>query len=396
MDGDPLVNATTRVVDTYCPPPVRSAADASRGPRGAGEAAPRRATTSTIADAARRPGARRACAHCGVCHSDLSIVDGVFPAPTPIVLGHEAAGVVDAVGPDVDGARRRRSRRADARAAVRRLLLVRARRAGRVRQRRPRSQTNTFADGSTGLSRGGAVVFRGVGLGAFGEYVLMPATGAVKIPRRRAARRRLRDRLRGADRRRRGAQHGARRGGRDGAGDGSRRHRPLASCRARASPARRASSPPIRCRRGARRRAASARPTCVDPTTEDVVARTHELTGVGVDYAFDAVGRASLVQDGLARDAQRRHDGLRRRGADRRRDHDRARGAVHAHARRSSSAARSAAGTRVREIPRLIALWQAGRLDLEALITARRPLAEINDGVRRHEGRTGHPTILTV
>ena len=41
--------------------------------------------------------------HCGVCHSDLSIVDGVFPAPTPIVLGHEAAGVVDAVGPGVDG-----------------------------------------------------------------------------------------------------------------------------------------------------------------------------------------------------------------------------------------------------------------------------------------------------
>ena len=41
--------------------------------------------------------------HCGVFHSDLSIVDGVFPAPTPIVLGHEAAGVVDAVGPDVEG-----------------------------------------------------------------------------------------------------------------------------------------------------------------------------------------------------------------------------------------------------------------------------------------------------
>ena len=40
-------------------------------------------------------------AHCGICHSDLPIVDGSFPAPTPIVLGHEAAGVVDAVGPGV-------------------------------------------------------------------------------------------------------------------------------------------------------------------------------------------------------------------------------------------------------------------------------------------------------
>ena len=41
--------------------------------------------------------------HCGVCHSDLSIADGVFPAPMPIILGHEAAGVVESVGPQVDG-----------------------------------------------------------------------------------------------------------------------------------------------------------------------------------------------------------------------------------------------------------------------------------------------------
>ena len=40
-------------------------------------------------------------AACGVCHSDLSIVDGSFPAPLPVVLGHEAAGVVEAIGDDV-------------------------------------------------------------------------------------------------------------------------------------------------------------------------------------------------------------------------------------------------------------------------------------------------------
>ena len=27
-------------------------------------------------------------AHCGICHSDLSFVDGTFPGPLPIVLGH--------------------------------------------------------------------------------------------------------------------------------------------------------------------------------------------------------------------------------------------------------------------------------------------------------------------
>jgi Zn-dependent alcohol dehydrogenase len=37
----------------------------------------------------------------GLCHSDLSVIDGAIPYPTPVVLGHEGAGVVDAVGPGV-------------------------------------------------------------------------------------------------------------------------------------------------------------------------------------------------------------------------------------------------------------------------------------------------------
>lgn len=38
---------------------------------------------------------------CGVCRSDLHFVDGAFPHPLPTVPGHEAAGVVEAVGSDV-------------------------------------------------------------------------------------------------------------------------------------------------------------------------------------------------------------------------------------------------------------------------------------------------------
>ncbi len=41
----------------------------------------------------------------GVCHSDLSVVDGTRPRPVPMVLGHEAAGVVEAVGPGVSDVR---------------------------------------------------------------------------------------------------------------------------------------------------------------------------------------------------------------------------------------------------------------------------------------------------
>jgi S-(hydroxymethyl)glutathione dehydrogenase/alcohol dehydrogenase len=37
----------------------------------------------------------------GLCHSDLHFIEGAYPAPMPIVLGHESAGVVEAVGEDV-------------------------------------------------------------------------------------------------------------------------------------------------------------------------------------------------------------------------------------------------------------------------------------------------------
>lgn len=41
---------------------------------------------------------------CGVCRTDLHIADGELPqARYPIVPGHEAIGIVDAVGPDVRG-----------------------------------------------------------------------------------------------------------------------------------------------------------------------------------------------------------------------------------------------------------------------------------------------------
>ena len=42
---------------------------------------------------------------CGVCHSDLHFIDGLYPAPAPFVPGHEAAGVVEAVGDDVGALR---------------------------------------------------------------------------------------------------------------------------------------------------------------------------------------------------------------------------------------------------------------------------------------------------
>jgi S-(hydroxymethyl)glutathione dehydrogenase/alcohol dehydrogenase len=37
----------------------------------------------------------------GVCHSDQSVLDGTIPFPTPVVMGHEGAGIVEAVGSEV-------------------------------------------------------------------------------------------------------------------------------------------------------------------------------------------------------------------------------------------------------------------------------------------------------
>ncbi len=36
---------------------------------------------------------------CGVCHSDLHVVDGTYPSPTPLVLGHEVTGIHEELGP---------------------------------------------------------------------------------------------------------------------------------------------------------------------------------------------------------------------------------------------------------------------------------------------------------
>lgn len=40
-------------------------------------------------------------AACGVCHSDLHMISPVFKNPLPVVLGHEGAGIVERVGPQV-------------------------------------------------------------------------------------------------------------------------------------------------------------------------------------------------------------------------------------------------------------------------------------------------------
>jgi len=48
----------------------------------------------------------------------------------------------------------------------------------------------------------------------------------------------------------------------------------------------------------------------------------------------------------------------------------------------------------LRDVPRLVALWQAGRLDLDALVTMHRPLADINDAFDDLRASRGIRTVL--
>ena len=150
---------------------------------------------------------------------------------------------------------------------------------------------------------------------------------------------------------------------------------------------------PVPARREAARRFGAT--DLVDPAATDVVGRTMELTGVGADYAFDAVGRGSLVQAALtacrnggttvAVGAAPIEDAITIMPA-----------AAFTLSEKKLIGCTLGSCHSVRDIPRLIALWQAGRLDLERLITSRRPLAEINQGMEDLRASRGIRTILTL
>lgn len=331
--------------------------------------------------------------HCGVCHSDLSIVDGSFPSPTPIVLGHEAAGIVDAVGPGV----------ADL-APGDHVVLTPCPPCGvcywcvrgepTVCVNATAIQSNTFSDGSTGLSLDGDAVFRGVGVGAFAEHVLTQATGAVKIGEDVpldvacvigcAVQTGVGAVLNTAK-----VEEGATVlvMGLGGIGLSLVQGARLAGA------SRILASDPLPARREAAARFGAT--DLIDPSREDVLGRALEITGVGVDYAFDAVGRAALIQIGLA--ATRTGGTTVCVGAPPMDDVlTIAMPALFVVTEKKLLGCALGSSNSLREIPRLIALWRAGRLDLEALITARRPLAEINEAMADLAAGRGVRTVLSL
>ena len=132
----------------------------------------------------------------------------------------------------------------------------------------------------------------------------------------------------------------------------------------------------------------------IDPTVSDVVATTMELTGIGADVAFEAVGSAALVEVGI--NAIRSGGTTVMVGAA---GVDETLAfspvlAMFTEKKLVGSLLGSCWGPR--DIPRLVALWQAGRLDLDAMVTSRRPLEEINEAIADLEAGRGLRTVMMV
>ena len=132
----------------------------------------------------------------------------------------------------------------------------------------------------------------------------------------------------------------------------------------------------------------------LDPTKEDVVARAMEITGVGFDYAFEAAGRSALLETGLA--AIRNGGTLVCVGAPPLEELFTLMPAAFVITGKKILSTVLGGANSLRDIPRYIALWQNGRLDLDALITGRRPLSEINAALDDLRASRGIRTVLEI
>lgn len=118
----------------------------------------------------------------GVCHSDLSVVDGNRVRPVPMLLGHEAAGIVEQVGDGVTDL-----------ALGQRVVLVFLPRCGQcaacatagLTPCEPGSAANgagTLLGGDIRLSRAGHPVFHHLGVSGFATHAVVNRASVVPVP----------------------------------------------------------------------------------------------------------------------------------------------------------------------------------------------------------------------
>ncbi|WP_405615335.1 Zn-dependent alcohol dehydrogenase [Streptomyces sp. NBC_00076] len=110
----------------------------------------------------------------GLCHSDLSVVDGTIPFPVPVVLGHEGAGVVAAVGAGVTHVRPGDH--------VALSTLANCGTCAQCDRGRPTMCRQSIGRPGQPFARDGRPVFQFAANSAFAERTVVKAVQAVRIP----------------------------------------------------------------------------------------------------------------------------------------------------------------------------------------------------------------------
>src|ERR1043165_4634261 len=111
----------------------------------------------------------------GLCHSDLSVVDGTIPFPVPVVLGHEGAGVVEAVGAGVTHVAPGEH--------VALSTLANCGACAECDRGRPTMCRKAIGMPQKPFARGGKDLFQFASNSAFAERTVVKAVQAVKIPK---------------------------------------------------------------------------------------------------------------------------------------------------------------------------------------------------------------------
>ena len=110
----------------------------------------------------------------GLCHSDLSVLDGTIPFPVPVVLGHEGAGVVESVGPGV--------RHVTPGDHVALSTLANCGTCAECDRGRPTMCRRAIGRPTRPFTRTGRKVFQFAANSAFAEHTIVQAVQAVLIP----------------------------------------------------------------------------------------------------------------------------------------------------------------------------------------------------------------------
>ncbi|NOJ61654.1 alcohol dehydrogenase catalytic domain-containing protein [Arthrobacter sp. 260] len=117
----------------------------------------------------------------GVCHSDLSVVNGNRPRPTPMLLGHEAAGIVEELGDEVTDI-----------SVGQRVVMTFLPRCGQCagcksnggtpcEQGSASNTEGTLLGGSRRISRNGQPIQHHVGVSAFATYAVVSRRSVVPV-----------------------------------------------------------------------------------------------------------------------------------------------------------------------------------------------------------------------